>query len=83
MSEIELQNTINETINSTEQNSSYAAKMYDNSLYIDDEIETILDQDLGQLGPNKYTANVQDKVPLCLKQPETPELLHSLLYDDG
>ncbi|KAK9303247.1 hypothetical protein QLX08_005013 [Tetragonisca angustula] len=83
MSEIELQNTINETINSTEQSSSYASKIYENSLYIDEEIETILDRDLGQLGQNKYSTNIQDKVPLCLKQPETPELLHSLLYDDG
>lgn len=82
MSEIELQNTINETINSTEQNNSYA-KIYENSLYIDDEIETILDRDLGPLEQNKYSTNIQDKLPLCLKQPETPELLHSLLYDDG
>lgn len=83
ISELELQNTINETINSTQQSGSYATKMYENSLYIDDEIETILDRDLGQLGQNKYSTNVQDKVPICLKQPETPELLHSLLYDDG
>ncbi|XP_076236901.1 uncharacterized protein LOC143180810 [Calliopsis andreniformis] len=82
ISETELQNTINETINSTEQSDSYVTKMYGNSLYIDDEIETILDRDLGQLEQNKYSTNLQDKVSLCLKQPETPELLHSLLYDD-
>ncbi|XP_078042141.1 uncharacterized protein LOC144472701 [Augochlora pura] len=83
MSETELQNTINETINSTEQSGSYVSKIYENPLYIDDEIETILDRDLGQLGQSKYSTNLQDKVSLCLKQPETPELLHSLLYDDG
>lgn len=83
MSETELQNTINETINSTEQSGSYVSKIYENPLYIDDEIETILDRDLDQLGQSKYSTNLQDKVSLCLKQPETPELLHSLLYDDG
>lgn len=82
MSETELQNTINETINSTEQSDSYVTKIYGNPLYIDDEIETILDRDLGQLEQNKYSTNLPDKVSLCLKQPETPELLHSLLYDD-
>ncbi|XP_043258807.1 zinc finger protein 567-like [Colletes gigas] len=83
MLETELQNTINETINSTEQSCSYVTKIYENPLYIDDEIETILDRDLDQLERNKYSTNLQNKESLCLKQPEIPELLHSLLYDDG
>ncbi|XP_035728109.1 zinc finger protein 551-like isoform X1 [Vespa mandarinia] len=82
ISESEIQKTINETINSTDPSTSYLNKMYENPLYIDDEIETMLDHDLGQLEQNKFTTSSQDKVSLCLKQPETPELLHSLLYDD-
>lgn len=82
ISESEIQKTINETINSTDPSGSYLNKIYENPLYIDDEIETMLDRDLGQLGQNKYSSNSQDKVSLCLKEPETPELLHSLLYDD-
>ena len=82
MSETELQNTLNQTINPTGQSDSCVTKIYENPLYIDDEIETILDRDLSELERNKYSTNLQDKVSLCLKQPETPELLHSLLYDD-
>ncbi|XP_057325163.1 zinc finger protein 561-like [Microplitis mediator] len=76
ITESEIQKTINETINSTDPNSSsYLIKSYDNQIYIDDEIETILDQDLGHLDASS------EKMSLCLKQPETPELFHSLLYD--
>ncbi|XP_054013744.1 putative zinc finger protein 840 [Hylaeus anthracinus] len=82
MLETELESTINETMNSTEQSGSYAAKTYENPLYVDNEIETILDHDLGQLERNKYSTNLQVKESLCLKQPEIPELLHNLLYDD-
>ncbi|KAG7209032.1 hypothetical protein KM043_015196 [Ampulex compressa] len=82
ISESEIQKTINETINSTDPSTSYLTKMYENPLYIDDEIETMLDHDLVQLEQNKYSTHTQEKVSLCLKQPETPELLHSLLYDD-
>lgn len=82
ISESEIQKTINDTINSTDPNGSYLTKIYENPLYIDDEIETMLDHDLNQLEQNKYTSNSQDKSSVCLKQPETPELLHSLLYDD-
>lgn len=83
LSESEIQKTINETINSTTANNSYLNRGYEgNPLYIDDEIETMLDQDLNQLQQNKYPSSSQDKVSMCLKQPETPELLHSLLYDD-
>ncbi|XP_074095896.1 uncharacterized protein LOC141525340 [Cotesia typhae] len=81
ITESEIQKTINETINSTDPNSSsYLIKSYDNQIYIDDEIDTILDQDLGHLNADKYPSTL-DKMSLCLKQPETPELLHSLLYD--
>ena len=82
LTETEIQNTINETINSTNPESSYLSKSYENPLYIDEEIETMLDQDLDQLERQKYAASTQEKVSFCLKQPETPELLHSLLYDD-
>ncbi|KAL7287998.1 hypothetical protein TKK_0018050 [Trichogramma kaykai] len=83
LTETELQDTINETINSTGAESSYMNKSYENQLYIDDEIETMLDQDFHQLERQKYAALSQDKTPFCLKQPETPEILHSLLYDDS
>ncbi|OXU26793.1 hypothetical protein TSAR_006079 [Trichomalopsis sarcophagae] len=82
LTETEIQNTINETINSTNPSSSYMNKSYENPLYIDEEIETMLDQDLDQLERQKYAASTQEKVSFCLKEPETPELLHSLLYDD-
>lgn len=82
LTETEIQNTINETINSTDPSSSYLNKSYENPLYIDEEIETMLDQDLDQLERQKYAASTQEKVSFCLKQPETPELLQSLLYDD-
>ncbi|XP_015600350.1 zinc finger protein 16 isoform X2 [Cephus cinctus] len=82
ITESEIQKTINETINSSDPGSSYLNKPYENPIYIDDEIETMLDQDLSQLERNKYQSATQEKVSLCLKQPETPELLHSLLYDD-
>jgi uncharacterized Zn-finger protein len=82
LSETEIQNTINETINSTDPSTSYLSKSYETPLYIDDEIETMLDQDLDQLGNQKFATLVQEKVSFCLKQPETPELLHSLLYDN-
>lgn len=82
ITETEIQNTINETINSTDPNSSYMNKSYENPLYIDEEIETMLDQDLDQLERQKYAETTQEKVSFCLKQPETPELIHSLLYDD-
>ncbi|XP_012280812.1 oocyte zinc finger protein XlCOF28 isoform X3 [Orussus abietinus] len=80
--ESEIQKTINDTINSTDPNASYLNKSYENPIYIDEEIETMLDQDLGQLDRNKYSTVAQEKVSLCLKQPETPELLHSLFYDN-
>lgn len=82
MLQTELENTINETVNSTDQSGSYVAKTYENPLYVDNEIETILDHDLDQLERNKYSTNLQGKESLCLKQPEIPELLHNLLYDD-
>lgn len=92
LTETEIQNTINETINSTGPDSSYLSKSYDdNPLYIDEEIETMLDQDLDELEQQKYAVppeeqvhctSTEEKVSFCLKQPETPELLHSLLYDD-
>ncbi|XP_014215930.1 zinc finger protein 184-like [Copidosoma floridanum] len=76
LTETEIQDTINETINSTAtSSSSYLNKSYDNQLYIDDEIERMLEQ-------QKYTTSTQEKISFCLKQPETPELLHSLLYGD-
>ena len=86
ISESEIQKTINETINSSVVDSgpsSYLIKTYENPIFIDDEIETMLDRDLVSLEPSKFSSTSgQDKLPLCLKQPETPELLHSLLYDD-
>lgn len=82
LTETEIQDTINETINSTNPNSSYMSKAYENQLYIDEEIETMLDQDLDQLEKQKYAASTMEKVSFCMKQPETPELIHSLLYDD-
>lgn len=84
----EIQKTINETINSTDAGSSYLSKSYENSIYIDDDIETMLDHDINQLERQKYATSSHEgltsheKISLCLKQPETPELLHSLLYDD-
>ncbi|KAK0082881.1 hypothetical protein PV325_009709 [Microctonus aethiopoides] len=83
ITESEIQKTIIETINSTTDPgaSSYLIKSYDNPIYIDNEIETILDRDLGHLESNKYSSSSQEKLSLCLKQPETPELFHSLLYD--
>ncbi|KAJ8680469.1 hypothetical protein QAD02_016256 [Eretmocerus hayati] len=81
LTETEIQDTLNETINSSDMNSSYLSKPYDNQLYIDDEIETMLDQDLNQLEHQKY-ASAEEKASFCLKQPETPELLQSLLYDE-
>ncbi|XP_046411182.1 zinc finger protein 418 isoform X1 [Neodiprion pinetum] len=82
ITESEIQKTINETINSTDQGSSYLSKSFASPIYIDEEIETMLDQDLEQLDSSKYRSSEQEKVSLCLKQPETPELLHSLLYDE-
>ncbi|XP_043276458.1 zinc finger protein 1 homolog [Venturia canescens] len=86
ITESEIQKTINETINSTNvdnASNSYLIKSYENPIYIDNEIENILERDLTNLETSKFTSsNVQDKLSLCLKQPETPELLHSLLYDD-
>lgn len=76
----DLQSTLNETI-STDPTTSYLDKSYESSIYIDDEIETMLENDLGHLDQHKFVSS-QEKVPLCLKQPETPELLHSLLYDE-
>lgn len=83
ITESEIQKTINETINSSRDpgSSNYLIKSYDNPIYIDDEIETILERDLGHLETNKYNGSAQEKLGLCMKQPETPELLHSLLYD--
>lgn len=86
ITESEIQKTINETINSTNvdnTSNSFLIKSYENPIYIDNEIENILDRDLTNLETGKFSSsNVQDKLTLCLKQPETPELLHSLLYDD-
>lgn len=85
LTETEIQDTINETINSTNPNSSFMNKPYENSLYIDEEIETMLDQDLVQLERQKYTSSSDEKVSFCMK-PETmisgDELMHTLLYDD-
>lgn len=81
ITESEIQKTINETINSTDQGVSYLSKSFESPMYIDEEIETMLDQDLEQLDNVKYSSSDQEKVSRCLKQPETPELLHSLLYD--
>ncbi|XP_011502947.1 PREDICTED: zinc finger protein 184-like [Ceratosolen solmsi marchali] len=82
LTETEIQNTINETINSTNPSSSYLSKSYETPLYIDEEIETMLDQDLNQVQYQKYATSTQEKFSFCVKQPETPELLHSLLYDE-
>ncbi|XP_012256864.2 zinc finger protein 62-like isoform X1 [Athalia rosae] len=82
ITESEIQKTINETINSTTQGNSFLSKSYESPIYMDEEIETMLDQDLQQLDGSKYPSAVQEKVSMCLKQPETPELLHSLLYDE-
>ncbi|XP_066597645.1 uncharacterized protein [Prorops nasuta] len=82
ISESEIQKTIDETINSSGPSNPYVNKMYEKPLYIDDEIETMLDHDLSELEQDKFPMNSQDKVLLCMKQPEMPELLHSLLYDD-
>ena len=81
VSETDIQNTINETINSAVPNSSYLHKSYENQLFIDEEIETILDQDFRQLERQKYAESAEEKMSLCMKQPQTPELIHSLLYD--
>lgn len=81
ISESEIQKTINETLNSSSvdpESSSYLIKNYDNPMYIDDEIVTMLDRDLINLEPSKFASTIMhDKM-----QPATPELLHSLLYDD-
>lgn len=80
ITESEIQKTINETINLSVPCSSSYLKNYDNQMYnIENEIETILDRDLGHL-----ETNVHDKLSsICnMKQPETPELIHSLLYDE-
>lgn len=74
ISETDIQNTINETINSTN-------KSYNNELFIDEEIETILKEDFS-LERNKYSETSNEKITVdVMKQPETPELLQSLLYD--
>ncbi|XP_034945235.1 zinc finger and BTB domain-containing protein 49-like [Chelonus insularis] len=98
LSETEMQDTFNQTFNSTtiidSCTSPYLEKNFSNTIYIDaEEIETILERDLPHLNTtptpnstfvlnNKYFSSIpEDKVPLCIKQPETPELFHSLLYD--
>ncbi|XP_063972606.1 zinc finger protein 229-like isoform X1 [Diachasmimorpha longicaudata] len=86
ITESEIQKTINETINETinssnDPSTSSFLKSYDNPIYIDEEIETILDRDLEELGGSKYDRGGSEKLGMCLKQPETPELIHSLLYD--
>lgn len=84
ITESEIQKTINETLNSSQQGASYLNKSFQSPIYIDEEIETMLDQDLEELDRTKYPSASQEKVSavLCMKQPETPELLHSLLYDE-
>lgn len=81
----EINQTINETINSSVNDTSSYLKNYDNQIYnIDNDIETILNCDVDHLETtSKYTNNDDiDKLSHCLKQPETPELIHSLLYDE-
>lgn len=80
ISEKEIQETINETINSSaDPNVSYLDKTMEDPLFIDDEIETMLQHSLND---HKFNTTERIASSSCLKQPETPELLHSLLYDD-